>query len=157
LSRRIGDLQEVIVISTRRFLLQIPHPHFDAMIAHALADLPNECCGLLAGNVDGTIGIVEQHYRLINELHSAAEFVSEPKSMFAAVKDMRRRRIDVLAVYHSHPSSAPIPSRRDLERNYSVDVMNLIVGLKESPEVRAWWLDGETFVEAVWECAGSSA
>ena len=33
------------------------------------------------------------------------------------------------------------PSRKDLERNYSESVVNLIISLQSSqPEVRGWWL-----------------
>jgi proteasome lid subunit RPN8/RPN11 len=63
----------------------------------------------------------------------------------------------VLAVYHSHPTSAPIPSRTDLERNYSPDVVNLIISLSGSePETRAWWLSEADYCPAEWEITGDS-
>ncbi|HEV3235646.1 MAG TPA: M67 family metallopeptidase, partial [Gemmataceae bacterium] len=81
------------------------------MIAHAKAELPNECCGLLAGTIirDGSaIQIptrkVAKAYPLINELASPREYLSEPRSMLAAEKDMRLQGLQVLAVYHSHPT-----------------------------------------------------
>jgi proteasome lid subunit RPN8/RPN11 len=132
--------------------LTIPRTIFDAMLAQALAELPAECCGLLAGRIEGGVGVVSEHYPLVNELRSPTEFVSEPRSMFAAVKAMRAAGTDVLAVYHSHPASAPIPSRRDLERNYSNGVVNLIIGLAGSePEVRAWWLSASGYRDATFE------
>jgi proteasome lid subunit RPN8/RPN11 len=71
--------------------------------------------------------------------------------MFEAVRDMRRQGIDILAIYHSHPTSAPVPSRTDMERNYSPDVVNLIISLKnKAPETRAWWLTEKDFHEADW-------
>jgi proteasome lid subunit RPN8/RPN11 len=123
------------------------------MIAHAVAELPNECCGLLAGppGQNGEVAEATHRYALINELSSPTEFHSEPRSMLAAVKDMRTKGIDVLAVYHSHPSSEPIPSKRDLERNYCSQVMNLIVGLASaSPKVAGWWLTESDFLPAEW-------
>jgi proteasome lid subunit RPN8/RPN11 len=133
------------------FRLVIPRPIFDAMLAHAAAVLPAECCGLLAGRVEDGVGVVTDHYLLVNELASPTEFVSDADSMFAAHKAMRAAGTDVLAVYHSHPTSAPVPSRRDLERNYSEGVVNLIVGLAgESPEVRGWWLTATEYREAEW-------
>jgi proteasome lid subunit RPN8/RPN11 len=137
------------------FRLVIPRPLFDAMLAHALAELPAECCGLLAGRVEGGVGVVTDRYPLVNELASPTEYVSEPRSMFAAHKAMRAAGTGVLAVYHSHPSSAPVPSRRDLERNYSEAVVNLIVGLADgSPVVRGWWLTATSYREAEWEWVG---
>jgi proteasome lid subunit RPN8/RPN11 len=72
--------------------------------------------------------------------------------MLAANKALRASGTIELAVYHSHPSSDPIPSRRDLERNYSVEVVNIIIGLRNAePEIRAWWLTADSYREAAWE------
>jgi proteasome lid subunit RPN8/RPN11 len=72
--------------------------------------------------------------------------------MFAADRDRRRHGIEFLAVYHSHPTSEPVPSRKDRDRNYSTDVVNLIVSLKSDvPEVRAWWLSETEARPAEWE------
>jgi proteasome lid subunit RPN8/RPN11 len=131
------------------------------MIAQARAELPNECCGLLAGRVipegpaaPGTpVGEVQACYPLVNAAASPVEYLSEPRSMFEAVRDMRQLGIEVLAVYHSHPTSEPIPSRKDRERNYSPDVVNLIISLKSGePQLRGWWLTEQDFREAAWEC-----
>lgn len=126
------------------------------MIAQALAEKPNECCGLLAGVLEETaasrIGRVVERYPLINALARPTAFLSDPRSMFEAVRDMRRRAIDILAVYHSHPHSAPIPSQTDLAQNYSAEVVNLIISLREeTPEVRGWWLTAAGYRQAEWE------
>ena len=72
--------------------------------------------------------------------------------MFAAIRAMLQRGLVELAVYHSHPTSAPVPSRTDLERNYSPEVVNVIISLAgEAPSVRAWWLTDTDYREAEWE------
>jgi proteasome lid subunit RPN8/RPN11 len=127
------------------------------MIAQAVAELPNECCGLLAGNIHAEaagvpLAIAEQRYPLINEAASPTEYLSEPNSMFQAVRDMRLSGTEILAIYHSHPSSEPIPSKRDLAQSYAGDVANLIISLAGSrPIMAAWWLTSDGFKEAVWE------
>lgn len=122
------------------------------MIAHAVAGLPNECCGLLAGQIAEGKGLATEHYPLANELRSPTEFLSDARAMFAAVKDMRRQNVEVLAIYHSHPSSKPIPSKRDLELSYGPAVVNLIIGLvNEIPDVKAWWLNEASYDVAQWE------
>ena len=74
--------------------------------------------------------------------------------MFEAVRDMRGVGIEIVAIYHSHPTSAPVPSRTDLERNYSPDVMNLIISLQDGdPQMRGWWLEQNSFREANWRLA----
>ncbi len=134
------------------FRLCVPSGLYAQMLQQAQAEHPNECCGLLAGRVVDGVGRVERCYPLVNELESPTEYRSEPQSMFDAYRDLRNRGIDVLAVYHSHPASAPVPSRKDRERNYSEAVVNLIIGLSgPEPVVRGWWLTETDAREAAWE------
>jgi len=89
---------------------------------------------------------------IVNAAASPVEYLSDPQSMFAAVREMRRLGTDILAVYHSHPTSDPVPSHKDLDRNYSSDVVSLIISLKSgAPVVRAWWLTANGYHEAHWE------
>src|SRR5262245_49369171 len=111
------------------FRLILPQMLYRDMVAHAVEERPHECCGLLAGRVVDGIGRAARIYRLVNALESPVEYESEPRSMLAAMRDMIAAGLDVVAVYHSHPTSRPIPSAKDRERNYSEDVVNLIVGL----------------------------
>lgn len=137
------------------FRLVIPRAIFEEMLAHARAERPLECCGLLAGVIADGRGLVRSRHRLVNELASATAFRSEPRAMFAAMKAMRAAGTDVLAVYHSHPTAPPIPSRRDLEENYSPAVVNLILGFAaDPPDVRGWWLRADGFDRADWELTG---
>jgi proteasome lid subunit RPN8/RPN11 len=130
-------------------LLSIPQDCHDALLAHALDERPNECCGLLAGVIDGDVGRVTHRYPLVNELHSPVEYNAEVRGLIAAHKDMRERGIDVLATYHSHPMSEPVPSRKDLAASYSDDVVSLIVSLVgETPLIRGWWLTAAEYREA---------
>src|SRR3954447_4052537 len=100
------------------FRLKVPAGLWQGMIRHAREEQPNECCGLLAGAVADGVGRVERLYRLVNSAASPVEYESEPRSMLAAMRDMIARGLDVVAVYHSHPTSRPVPSRKDLDRNY---------------------------------------
>jgi proteasome lid subunit RPN8/RPN11 len=79
------------------------------------------------------------------------EYLSEPESMFRADRDIRRRGLDYVAVYHSHPTSPPVPSKKDLARNFSDDVVNFIISLTTDPPlVRGWWLTATDYREAEW-------
>lgn len=133
-------------------ILTLPRSVYEGMLWHALAESPLECCGFLAGIIrpDG-VGEVRLRYPLLNAAASPVEFESEPRSNFSAERDIRLQSLRVLAVYHSHPTSEPIPSRKDLERNWSTEVVNLILSLTTTPpSVRAWWLNAQAYREANW-------
>jgi proteasome lid subunit RPN8/RPN11 len=127
----------------------VPADVLAALIAQAKAEAPLECCGLLAGRIVDGVAVAEMRYSLVNDAASPVEFVSEARSLFNAVRDIDRRGLRLLAVYHSHPTSRPVPSKTDLERNYSPDVVNIIVSLQTEPaEVRGWWLREDGYAEA---------
>jgi proteasome lid subunit RPN8/RPN11 len=134
----------------RRFRQLRVHPAaYAGVLVQALAEAPRECCGLLAGRVEGGVGEADAWYPLVNAAASEVEFESEPRSMFEAMRDLSRRGLQVLAVYHSHPTSPPVPSRTDLERSYDPDVVNVIVSLQtDPPTMRAWWLRQDGYDEA---------
>jgi proteasome lid subunit RPN8/RPN11 len=127
----------------------VPPELYAAMIGQARAEAPLECCGLLAGRVHRGVAFVEVRYPLANEAASPVEFVSGARGMFDATRDIDRRGLRVLAVYHSHPASPPVPSKTDLARSYSPDVVNVIVSLQaDPPVVRGWWLQDDRYAEA---------
>jgi proteasome lid subunit RPN8/RPN11 len=135
----------------------LPRVLYEEMLAQARAELPNECCGMLAGRIEPAPGdslpraFVLRRLPLVNAAASPVEYLSDDKSMFQAVRSMDREGLDTLAVYHSHPTSDPVPSRKDREQNYSTNVVNLIISLKgPEPLMRGWWLTAEDYREADW-------
>jgi proteasome lid subunit RPN8/RPN11 len=135
------------------FRLLIPTQILQAIYAHARTELPNECCGVLGGTIgaDGT-AVVAHCYELVNAAASPVEYLSEPGSMFRAERARRDAGVEFVAVYHSHPTSAPVPSKTDLARNYSENVMNLIVSMQSGePLMRGWWLTATESREGEWE------
>ena len=140
------------MVSTSFRLLIMSRSVYEGMLWHALAERPLECCGLLAGVIrDDGIGEVWLRYPLLNAAASPVEFESDAASHFSAWNDIRRQGLEVLAVYHSHPTSQPVPSRKDLERNNWPQAVALIISLTATPPtVRGWWLSAETYHEAEW-------
>jgi proteasome lid subunit RPN8/RPN11 len=133
--------------------LLIPQSVHAGMVWHALAERPLECCGILAGVITPEgLGKVCLRYPLLNAADSPIAFESDPASLFSAWNDIRRQGLVVLAIYHSHPTSEPVPSRTDLARNWSCEVINVILSMtSDPPQIRAWWLSATTYNEAVWE------
>jgi [CysO sulfur-carrier protein]-S-L-cysteine hydrolase len=132
--------------------IRIPVPLLAELIAHAAQEHPLECCGLLAGVATPETFEITVRIPLTNHLKRQDEFESDPGEMLAAQRRMRREGLEWLAVYHSHPSSEPIPSRKDRMRSVGEMVACVIVG--PAGKVRIWWLlSAHEHEEAVWEPA----
>jgi proteasome lid subunit RPN8/RPN11 len=127
------------------------------MVSQARAEYPNECCGFLGGTWQDRPGLrtarVLKRCPLVNESTTPhIEYLAE-KSLFPAVRDIERAGFDIVGIYHSHPTSDPVPSKKDRERNYyGPDVIHVIMSLKDAvPTLRAWQIDADEVREVTWE------
>jgi proteasome lid subunit RPN8/RPN11 len=133
------------------FRLELPREVYDGIIAQAIAERPNECCGLLAGVLLEGVGRVVRRFPLVNEAASPTRYTAEAASLCAASRDCREADLEFLAIYHSHPDTEPRPSRTDLVEWYWDGVMCLIITLAvDPPLMRGWWLSNVDYCEADW-------
>jgi proteasome lid subunit RPN8/RPN11 len=89
----------------------IRRANMDAMIAHAEREFPFECCGFLIG--DSTTEEVRPIANIQNRKHAEdpaafprdarTAFLMEPKEHLAVMNEVDRRKLELRAVYHSHP------------------------------------------------------
>jgi proteasome lid subunit RPN8/RPN11 len=128
--------------------LEIPRKILDTMISHCVREAPLECCGILGGIAPP---LVTSIYLLRNESQSETRYSADPHDLINTQLELRRRGEDILAIYHSHPRWHAIPSRTDLAENYYGEVPRIIVSLLgDSPDVRVWRLDPDSFLELGW-------
>ena len=128
--------------------LRIPIPILDAMVDHCRREAPLECCGILGGVAPR----VSSFHPLRNTDASEIHYQADPRDLIEAVTALRARGAEILAIYHSHPRWAAIPSRTDLKENYYGDVPRIIVSLLDAtPEVRVWRLEPDSYEELAWE------
>jgi proteasome lid subunit RPN8/RPN11 len=133
--------------------LLIPADIHDAMVEHCLRETPLECCGLLGGSDSR----VSSFHPLRNASASETRYDADPADLIAAVVVLRERRAEIVAIYHSHPRWAAIPSETDLRENHYGPVPRIIVSLLgPTPEVRIWRLDPDSFEELPWQIVPSS-
>ena len=124
-------------------MLQIVMPRalLTEIEAHAKEEAPRECCGLLAGP-DGRI---VARYPLRNQsADPEREYFAAPEDLFIAMRRMRERREELLAIYHSHPRGPAYPSATDLEMAFYPEAVYLIVALTPRLEIRAFRLSQHT-------------
>jgi proteasome lid subunit RPN8/RPN11 len=105
-----------------------------AIVAHARDAAPDECCGLLLGSASA----IDEAARARNVADDRrVRFLIDPQDHIEARRDARRRRLDVVGFYHSHPRSAAVPSPTDLAEAAYPDHLHLIVSVvSDPPDVR---------------------
>jgi proteasome lid subunit RPN8/RPN11 len=124
--------------------MRMTQAQWDAMVAHAQEEAPNECCGFL--KLDD--GAVSEVVRARNERQSPYGYDMDFKSKLAAneVEDEGYG----LGIYHSHPRSPAEPSQTDINLAASWDWIYLIVSLENDPVIRAWRMgDGRVKEEPI--------
>ena len=108
----------------------IPAEVRSALVEHAEAELPNEACGLLVLRE----GVAE---RLVPGRNRAAspyrfELEVDPETWFLEDEGYE------LAVFHSHPSSPPRPSRTDVENIGLWEGRAYVILSLRTGELAAW-------------------
>jgi [CysO sulfur-carrier protein]-S-L-cysteine hydrolase len=128
--------------------LTIDRELYDEMVAHALEDAPNECCGMVASED----GIAKQVYRATNIHASPLRYEIEAGEMYRLLGAIDDNGWELGAIYHSHTRSAPYPSQTDINIAVPPELgqqlwpgtIYVIVGVAaEEPEVRGYRIDGE--------------
>jgi proteasome lid subunit RPN8/RPN11 len=109
---------------------RIRHEALEVIIAHARAEAPAECCGMLIGR-DASI---DEAVRAKNIAESPTRFLIDPKDHIGARLAARGRGLDVLGFYHSHPHSPAWPSPTDLTESAYAEAVHLIVSLAGAGE-----------------------
>jgi proteasome lid subunit RPN8/RPN11 len=123
--------------------LCIPRQAIDAMISHARADAPNECCGLLLG----TGSIVHEVIAARNARRSPTRYEIHPADHFAAIRRARAIGQAVIGGYHSHPRGPSVPSETDAAEVNDPSLVHIIVSLeRDPPVVSAFSWAGRNFV-----------
>src|SRR5205823_9126444 len=97
--------------------LAIPRAIADQVFAHARADYPNECCGLLAGRGDE----VTRLHRMTNVEASPFMYLMDPKEQLQVFDAIDQAGDELLAIYHSHTHTEAYPSQTDVKQAYYPD------------------------------------
>lgn len=105
------------------------------MQRHVTECLPEEACGLLGGRG----GRAEIVLPVENVLHSASRFRMEPREQIRAMNEIEQRGLEIIAIYHSHPSGPDTLSTTDLaELAYPESIYLLWYPTKEGWSCRAF-------------------
>lgn len=97
--------------------LSLTNEQLNQMIAHVEAHLPLEACGLLAGKGSS----VESVLMVSNQAQSPVRYVMDPMEQLHAFEWIDSQGLDLIGIFHSHPTGPEIVSATDLlESAYAV-------------------------------------
>ena len=103
--------------------LVISRQHYQQLIQHLEEVYPEEGCGLIAGDN----GVVQNIYPIRNRLASKTAYEMDPREQLAAMLEIDRSEMNLLAIYHSHPFGPAEPSVSDISKAYYPEAVHLII------------------------------
>jgi [CysO sulfur-carrier protein]-S-L-cysteine hydrolase len=135
-------------------VLRIDRSVYDAIVAHAKKDHPDEACGVVAGpeGSDAPTRFVP----MVNAAMSTTFYEFDPAETLALYKEMDRLEEEPVVIYHSHTATEAYPSRTDIKLASEPNAHYVLVstrehGNSEGPvEFRSYRIvDGEVTEEEV--------
>jgi proteasome lid subunit RPN8/RPN11 len=117
--------------------VRIAQSLIDEIVAHSREEIPNECCGMVAGRDGEALSV----HRARNALASPYSYEVHPQDLFQLTQRFEDAGEEVAAIYHSHTKSEAYPSQTDINLAKGwPDPLYLICSLadSEAPVVRAF-------------------
>ena len=115
--------------------MRISRELYDEIVAHALQDAPDECCGIVSSRDGEAVEV----FRMENTAHTWMRYEIDTMELYRVVTAIEDAGLDVGIIYHSHTRTDPYPSQTDINLAFYPDSMYVIVGTaSQEPRVRAF-------------------
>jgi [CysO sulfur-carrier protein]-S-L-cysteine hydrolase len=115
--------------------MRISRDLYDELVAHAVADAPNECCGMVASRDGEAIKV----FRAANTAASPLRYEIDGAEQYRIQMEIDDQALDLGAIYHSHTRTDPYPSQTDINLAFYPDALYIIVGVAgDQAEVKAY-------------------
>ena len=139
-------------------MLRLDQAIYDAIVAHARRDHPDEACGLVAGPAGGDRPV--RFVPMMNAERSPTFYRFDPAEQLAVYKEMDANDEEPVVIYHSHTATEAYPSRTDTALAGEPNAHYVLVSTREpdTVEFRSYRIvDGQVTEEDVEVVAGGSA
>ena len=93
-------------------MLRLDRTTYDAIVAHAKRDHPDEACGIVAGPAGSDRA--ERLVEMVNAAGSPTFYEFDSTELLALYKEMWDRDEEPVVIYHSHTATEAYPSRTDI-------------------------------------------
>ena len=131
-------------------MLNVPQEIYDAIVAHARKDHPDEACGIVAGP-EGS-DRPERFVPMANAERSPTFYRLDPAEQLKVWREMDDRDEEPVVVYHSHTATEAYPSRTDISFAGEPGAHYVLVSTRaeDSTEIRSYRIvDGSVTEEPV--------
>lgn len=127
-------------------MLRLKGSTYAEMIGHAYDCLPEEACGLLAG--DPRTATVEVFYPCRNAAESSKLYAIAPLDYVRIEDEADAAGLAIIGVMHSHTHTDPYPSPTDVEQAFDPAWHYVIVSLRDvAPMLRSYRIAGGEITE----------
>ena len=136
-------------------MLRVDQAIYDAIVAHARRDHPDEACGLVAGPAGSDRPV--RFVPMANAERSPTFYRFDPAEQLAIYKEMDANDEEPVVIYHSHTATEAYPSRTDIALAGEPNAHYVLVSTREpdTVEFRSFRIvDGQVTEEDV-EVAGA--
>ncbi len=147
--------------------VSLPSAIAGAIARHALAERPNEACGVIVGSAPAADGGTARRYVACrNAAASPSRYLVHPDDLLAVLADLDRAGGELWGVVHSHPLTPAVPSAADIAEATWPSAVHVLVSPADAggpPVIRAWRIaGGQAFelaltVEAAGDAPGANA
>jgi len=131
-------------------VLSIEQATYDAIVAHARRDHPDEACGVVAGPAGSDRPT--RFVPMLNAARSPTFYEFDSQDLLALYREMDERDEEPVVVYHSHTATEAYPSRTDVSLAMEPGAHYVLVSTRDpdGEEFRSYRIvDGEVTEEEV--------
>jgi proteasome lid subunit RPN8/RPN11 len=123
--------------------LIISKTQWQEMLDHVEHSAPLESCGLLAGKNER----VEKVLFIRNQAQSPVRFVMDPYEQLKAFDWIESNNLDLLGIFHSHPTGPETASATDIAEA-AYEVVYLIWSRNQNRwQIRSFWIENGSATE----------
>ncbi len=113
------------------------------MIAHVESHAPLEACGLLAGKNSRVASVL----KVTNQAQSPVRYVMDPIEQLHAFEWIESNELDLLGIFHSHPTGPETVSPTDIAEA-AYDVVYIILSRADRGwRARGFWIEDGKYRE----------
>ena len=110
-------------------MLTIDRATYDAIVAHAKRDHPDEACGIVAGP-EGS-DRATRHVEMVNAAGSPTFYEFDSTDLLRLYQEMDAKDEEPVVIYHSHTATEAYPSRTDIGLAMEPNAHYVLVSTRE--------------------------